>query len=87
MSGYLVDTLRQATLDKAMRFIGLPYDERVARRLAELVTAARDAGRRSGAMDAIIAATALTHGLVAWTQDADFEDLAGLAPRLRVQRG
>ncbi len=35
-------------------------------------------------MDAIIAATALVHDLVVWTQDDDFEDLARLAPDLRV---
>lgn len=79
--------LRATTLARAKRFLGLPYDEPVAERLADLLAAARNHGRRAGAMDAIIAATALAHGLVVWTQDADFDVLAELAPSLRVQRG
>ena len=78
--------LRQATLGRALRFIALPYDERVAERLADLLTTARDRQRRAGAMDAIIAATALAHDLAIWTQDDDFDVLAELAPALRVER-
>lgn len=78
--------LRRATLASARRFIALPFDEPVAERLADLLAAARARGRRAGAMDAIIAATALAHDLVVWTQDGDFEVLAELAPGLRVQR-
>lgn len=37
-------------------------------------------------MDAIVAATALTHDLIVWTQDDDYDVLAELAPSLRVQR-
>lgn len=48
---------------------------------------ARVQHHRAGAMDAIIAATALAHGLTVWTQDDDFEVLAKCAPGLRVQRG
>ncbi len=77
---------REATLARARRFIPLLYDEAVADRLAEILSAARDRGRHAGAMDAIIAATALVHGLVVWTQDDDFDVLAELAPALRVQR-
>ena len=77
-------SLRQATLDRARRFIALPYDEIVAAHLAELLATARQRGRRAGAMDAIIAATALAHGLAIWTQDRDFDVLADLAPGLRV---
>lgn len=77
--------LREATFSRARRFIALPYDEAVAERLAELLAAARDAGRRAGAMDAIIAATALAHGLCVWTQDDDFEVLRELLPSLRVE--
>jgi predicted nucleic acid-binding protein len=77
-------TLREATLARARSFIALPYDERVAERLALLLSAARDRNRRAGAMDAIIAATALAHNLAVWTQDGDFEVLAELAPQLRV---
>jgi predicted nucleic acid-binding protein len=78
--------LRQATLGRARRFIALAYDEPVAERLADLLAAARAQRRRAGAMDAIIAATALAHDLAIWTQDDDFDVLAELAPTLRVQR-
>jgi predicted nucleic acid-binding protein len=78
--------LREATLNRVRRFIALPYDEPVAERLADLLAAARSQRRRAGAMDAIIAATALAHGLTVWTQDDDFEILAALAPDLRVQQ-
>ena len=63
----------------------MPYDE-ASERLAELLAAARSKRRRAGAMDAIIAATALVHDLTAWTQDDDFEVLSELAPQLRVHR-
>ena len=76
--------LRETTLDRARRFIALPYDAVVAERLAELLTAARNNRRRAGAMDAIIAATALAHDLTVWTQDNDFDVLAELEPALRV---
>jgi predicted nucleic acid-binding protein len=76
--------LRETTLGRARSFIALPYDEAVAERLAEVLTTARETGRRAGAMDAIVAATALVHDLTVWTQDDDFEVLAKLAPGLRV---
>lgn len=78
--------LREATLGRARRFIALPYDEPVAERLADLLATARDRQRRAGAMDAIIAATALAHDLAVWTQDDDFDVLVELAPALRVAR-
>jgi predicted nucleic acid-binding protein len=77
-------SLREATLARARNFVALPYDEQVAERLAILLSAARNRKRRAGAMDAIIAATALAHDLAVWTQDDDFEVLAALAPKLRV---
>lgn len=83
-SSVAVRELRLATLAAAGRFIPLAYDERVAERLADLLAEARRLGRRAGAMDAIIAATALAHDLTVWTQDDDFVVLAGLAPALRV---
>lgn len=79
-------TLRDTTLSLARSFIALPYDELVAERLAVLLSAAREQKRRAGAMDAIVAATALVHDLVIWTQDDDFGVLAELAPELRVKR-
>lgn len=78
--------LRRATLERAQRFIALPYDELVAARLAGLLVAARTSRRRAGALDAIIAATALVHDLEVWTQDDDFDVLAELEPDLRVLR-
>ncbi|MBS1871046.1 MAG: PIN domain-containing protein [Actinobacteria bacterium] len=78
--------LRDATLGYARRFIALPYDAVVAEQLAALLAAARATRRRAGAMDAIIAATALAHDLAVWTQDDDFAVLAELEPALRVQR-
>jgi predicted nucleic acid-binding protein len=78
--------LREATLARARRFIALPYDEGVADRLASILATARNHKRRAGAMDAIIAATALVHDLAVWTQDNDFDVLAELAPELRVHR-
>lgn len=79
--------LRETTLERARAFVALPYDETVAERLGELLATARTRGRRAGAMDAIIAATAVAHDLVVWTQDEDFDVLAELLPALRVQRG
>ena len=80
-------TLREATLARARTFVALAYDEAVAEQLADLLSAARATGRRAGAMDAIIAATALVHDLSVWTQDGDFDVLAELAPALLVHRG
>lgn len=79
--------LRETTLNYARRFIALPYDATVAERLAAILVAARTNGRRAGAMDAIIAATAMAHDLTVWTQDDDFAVLADLAPGLRIHRG
>jgi predicted nucleic acid-binding protein len=79
--------LREATLARARAFVPLAYDEVVAERLAALVASARDVGRRAGAMDAIIAATAVAHELAVWTQDDDFDVLAALEPALRVHKG
>jgi predicted nucleic acid-binding protein len=82
-----VRTLREETLRYARRFIALPYDSAVAERLAAILASARERRRRAGAMDAIIAATALAHGLTLWTQDDDFAVLVELEPTLQVQRG
>ena len=79
--------LREATLARARSFVALPYDEPAAEQLGELLATARSKGRRAGALDAIIAATALAHGLRVWTQDDDFDVLAELLPKLRVHKG
>jgi predicted nucleic acid-binding protein len=78
--------LRQLTLAQAQRFVALPYDELVAARLADILAEARRRKRRAGAMDAIVAATALVHDLEVWTQDDDFEVLAEIEPDLRIAR-
>jgi predicted nucleic acid-binding protein len=80
-------TLREATLARARTFVAMPYDESVAEWLGELLARALTTGRRAGAMDAIIAATAVAHDLSVWTQDGDFDVLAELLPALRVHRG
>jgi len=80
-------TLRYATLSLARTFVALPYDELVAEHLAILLGSAGERRRRAGAMDAIVAATALVHDLAIWTQDDDFAVLAELAPELRIHRG
>jgi predicted nucleic acid-binding protein len=80
-------TLRDTTLSLARGFLAVPYDEPVAERLAVLLSTAREHKRRAGAMDAIVAATALAHNLTVWTQDDDFAVLAELAPELRIHCG
>jgi predicted nucleic acid-binding protein len=82
-----VPKLREAAFTRAKRLIALPYDEAVAERLAGILAAAAIQGRKAGAMDAIIAATALAHNLAVWTQDGDFHVLQELTPALRVHPG
>jgi predicted nucleic acid-binding protein len=59
-------------------YVALPVDEDVAAAFAELVAAARRAGRRPKLQDAWIAATARAHSAAVYTQDSDFDDLPGL---------
>ena len=63
-------------------FKAIPIDSEVARTFASIVGEARAAGRRPRVMDVWIAATAVRHGLVVFTQDADFADI----PQVQVQR-
>jgi len=60
----------------------IPIDSEVARAFASIVAEARATRRRPRVMDAWIAATAVRHRLVVFTQDADF---AGI-PQVQVQR-
>lgn len=70
---------RLETLAFAERtFESLPVDDDVARAFARLVDRARRAGKRPPILDTLIAATALSHGLPLYTQDADFHDFADL---------
>jgi predicted nucleic acid-binding protein len=79
--------LRALTYSRARKFLPLPYDEVVAEQVARLLAAARDRQRKAGAMNVIIAATALAHDLTIWTQDSDFAVLQELQPALQVERG
>jgi predicted nucleic acid-binding protein len=85
-SGSEMAMVRETTLAMARKFIPLAFDEWVAERLGKILAAARSTGRRADLMDAVIAATALVHDLVVWTQDDDFAVLAELEPRLEVAR-
>lgn len=77
--------LRTLTYSRARKFLPLPYDEVVAEQVARFLAAARDRQRKAGAMDVIIAATALAHDLTIWTQDSDFAVLQELEPALQVE--
>jgi predicted nucleic acid-binding protein len=57
-------------------YVALPVDDAVASAFAELVAAARRAGRRPKVQDTWIAATARAHAVPIYSQDADFDDLA-----------
>ena len=56
-------------------FAPLPVDEAVAAAFARITAGARRAGRRPRVQDCWIAATAMAHGAVLYTQDADFDDI------------
>jgi predicted nucleic acid-binding protein len=59
-------------------FDPIAFDEVVARRFAEVMVSAGHGGRKLLVADAVIAATALTHDLDLYTQDADFDGVPGL---------
>jgi predicted nucleic acid-binding protein len=68
---------RLRTLQAAQAtYVALPVDNAVASAFAELVAAARSAGRRPKVHDAWIAATARAHGVAVYSQDRDFDELA-----------
>lgn len=60
----------------------IPIDADVARVFASIVAEARSSGRRPQVMDTWIAATAVRHGLVVFTQDAAFEEIPQVQVRL-----
>ncbi len=60
-------------------YAALPVTEDVASAFAELVAATRRAGRRPKVQDAWIAATARTHDVALYSQDADFDDFPGIS--------
>ena len=68
-----------ATVERT--FEALPVDSRVAPHYGRLMSVARRMqGARPGMADALIAATAISHGLPLYTRDRDFErlDVPGL---------
>jgi tRNA(fMet)-specific endonuclease VapC len=74
---------RQAYVDDVIDSVPIiPYDIGVAVELAELITAARQAGRPRGAHDLLIAATARsTQRTIVSADDRAFVDLPGVAVR------
>jgi len=74
---------RLRTVSRVEReFEAIPIDAEVARTFASIFGDARASGRRPHIMDVWIAATGVRHGLVVFTQDADFDDI----PQVQVQR-
>jgi predicted nucleic acid-binding protein len=74
---------RLRTVSRVEReYEAIPIDAEVARTFASISGDARAAGRRPRVMDLWIAATGVRHGLVVFTQDADFDNI----PQVQVQR-
>lgn len=65
-----------SAVERTMR--ALPVDEGVASEYARLVVSAHERGVRPKIIDCLIAATASAHGVPVYTQDSDFEELAGI---------
>jgi predicted nucleic acid-binding protein len=71
---------RLRTLGRVERsFDPFPVDDSVARVFAELAANARRKGKHPRVVDALIAATALANDIPVYSQDADFEDMPGVA--------
>jgi len=56
----------------------LPVDDAAARAFAEIAADSRRRGTRPKILDALIAATARSRAIPVYTQDADFQDMAGV---------
>jgi predicted nucleic acid-binding protein len=69
---------RMRTLSAIEALDPLPIDDVAARAFSEIVADGRRRGRRPRILDALIAATAASRGMPLYTQDADFEEMAGL---------
>jgi predicted nucleic acid-binding protein len=83
-----VRTRRADTLALARESDPIPVSEAVMTAWARLVVDCRRAGihRTVRITDALIAATAIAHGLPVVTQDEDFDQMAAAHPTLRVTR-
>ena len=79
---------RADTLALAREFDPIPVSEAVMTAWARMVLDCRRAGvdRTVRLTDALIAATAVAHGLPVVTQDTDFDQIARAHPLLRVVR-
>lgn len=79
---------RADTLALARQSDPVPVSEAVMTAWARLVLDCRRAGvhRTVKLTDALIAATAIAHGLPVVTQDGDFDEMANAHPELRVSR-
>ena len=77
---------RAETLDLARAADPLPVNEPVMGAFARIVRDCRREGVRVRILDALIAATAVEHGLAVVTQDEDFEAMAAAHEDLRVWR-
>ena len=77
---------RARTLAVARRSDPIPISEAVMTTWAHLVQSCREAGESKSvkAPDALIAATAIEHGLAVVTQDKDFDLIAAAVPALDV---
>jgi predicted nucleic acid-binding protein len=77
---------RAGTLALARAADPIAITEAVMGSFARLTHDCRQAGARPKILDALIAATAIEHGLPVVTQDEDFEAMARAHPRLVVER-
>jgi predicted nucleic acid-binding protein len=77
---------RADTLALARAVDPIPVSESVMSAFARLVDDCRHADVRPKVLDALIAATAVEHGLPIVTQDDDFDTIASAHPRLTVWR-
>ena len=69
---------RLRTLSEVEALEPLPVDDAAARAFAEIAADSRRRGKRPKVLDALIAATARSRAMPVYTQDADFEDMAGV---------
>jgi predicted nucleic acid-binding protein len=83
-----IRALRAETLALARAADPLPVSEAVTTAWATLVSDCRRAGvhRTVKLVDALIAATAVEHGLPVLTQDSDYDQIARAHPALKVYK-